>query len=177
MLTSSIISTLRINIKIIKNTSQKQTLSFSMQRLSRYFSSLSNKLIVNFVTPHSTILSQHAVDQVNIATQRGDRGILPNHTPIIEQLRPGVVEILNTQSVPMRNRYFVSGGFAVVHSDSRLDISAIEAVPTDHISPMAVAKGLEEVERRVASSEDAELARAEIELETYQAMSKALESQ
>lgn len=36
------------------------------------------------------------VQQVNLAATSGDMGILANHVPTIEQLNPGVVEVVET---------------------------------------------------------------------------------
>lgn len=39
------------------------------------------------------IIRHHSV-QVNIPAESGDMGILANHVPSIEQLRPGLMEII-----------------------------------------------------------------------------------
>lgn len=36
--------------------------------------------------------------QVNIAAESGDMGILANHVPTVEPLRPGVVEVIESGS-------------------------------------------------------------------------------
>lgn len=41
-----------------------------------------------------TIYKSQDVVQVNIPADSGDMGVLANHVPSIEQLRPGVVEIV-----------------------------------------------------------------------------------
>ncbi|KAF8952578.1 delta subunit of the central stalk of mitochondrial F1F0 ATP synthase, atp16 [Podila verticillata] len=51
-------------------------------------------LRLTFAVPHQTIYKDVNVTQVNIAAVSGDMGILASHVPSIEQLRPGVVEIL-----------------------------------------------------------------------------------
>ncbi|KAF9415072.1 delta subunit of the central stalk of mitochondrial F1F0 ATP synthase, atp16, partial [Podila epigama] len=51
-------------------------------------------LRLTFVVPHQSIYKDVTVNQVNIAAVSGDMGILASHVPSIEQLRPGVVEIL-----------------------------------------------------------------------------------
>ncbi|KAF7720605.1 delta subunit of the central stalk of mitochondrial F1F0 ATP synthase, atp16, partial [Apophysomyces ossiformis] len=41
-----------------------------------------------------TIYKATDVQQVNLAATSGDTGILANHVPTIEQLNPGVVEVI-----------------------------------------------------------------------------------
>lgn len=45
-----------------------------------------------------TLFSSQDVVQVNIAAATGDMGILANHVPSIEPLRPGVVEVIDSTS-------------------------------------------------------------------------------
>ena len=53
-------------------------------------------------------------------------GILAKHVPAILELRPGVIELLGLSNT---DKFFISGGFAVVNPDSTLNINAVEAVP------------------------------------------------
>lgn len=46
------------------------------------------------VSRHQTFYSRTVVQQVNLTTSDGDIGILADHVPIVEQLVPGVVEVL-----------------------------------------------------------------------------------
>lgn len=74
-------------------------------------------------------------------------GILALHVPTIEQLQPGVVEVIEENGVS--NKFFgiflffsftliysfvVSGGFATMQPSSDLYINAIEAYPLDDFS-------------------------------------------
>jgi F-type H+-transporting ATPase subunit delta len=43
-----------------------------------------------------TIFNSQEVVQVNIPAESGDMGILSSHVPSIEPLRPGVVEIIES---------------------------------------------------------------------------------
>jgi F-type H+-transporting ATPase subunit delta len=76
-------------------------------------------------------------------------GILANHVPSIEPLRPGVVEVIEAagskkwfgeQQLLLRLRLLtgyssaVSGGFATVHPNNRLTINAVEAAPLEDFS-------------------------------------------
>ena len=45
--------------------------------------------------PHrQTIYKSQDVVQVNIAAESGEMGVLAEHVPVIEQLKPGLVEIV-----------------------------------------------------------------------------------
>lgn len=70
--------------------------------------------------------------QVNIPTTAGDLGILADHVPTIQQLRPGVIEVINGSKT---EKYFVSGGFATVNEGSALNINAVDAHPVEDFSP------------------------------------------
>jgi len=45
------------------------------------------------LTYHQAIYKSTDVVQVNIPAESGDMGILANHVPSIEQLRPGLIEV------------------------------------------------------------------------------------
>jgi F-type H+-transporting ATPase subunit delta len=88
--------------------------------------------------------------QVNLSAATGDMGILANHVPSIEPLRPGLVEVIESAgsskkwfgetavifdfSVLISTWFIVSGGFATVHPNNKLTINAIEAAPLEDFS-------------------------------------------
>lgn len=55
-------------------------------------------------TRQSVYKSQDVV-QVNIPAETGEMGILANHVPSIEQLKPGVIEIIEESSAASK-QYF-----------------------------------------------------------------------
>ncbi|CAB4387964.1 epsilon subunit of F1F0-ATP synthase N-terminal domain-containing protein [Rhizophagus irregularis] len=134
---------------------------------------LSDRLRLSFALPHQTIYANAEVQQVNIASTAGDMGILANHVPSIEQLKPGIVEILENPTTI--KRYFASGGFAMINPNSSLDINAIEAFPLEDFSLEAIRTNLAEAQRiaSTASTEE-EKAEARIEVEVYEALQSAL---
>ncbi|KAF9331100.1 delta subunit of the central stalk of mitochondrial F1F0 ATP synthase, atp16 [Podila minutissima] len=129
-------------------------------------------LRLTFAVPHQTIYKDVSVTQVNIAAVSGDMGILASHVPSIEQLRPGVIEVLEAAG---SKKFFVSGGFATMNPDSSLNINAIEAFPVDEFSAEAVRTGLAEAQRLVNSgaTEEEKLA-AKIEVEVFEALQAAI---
>lgn len=70
--------------------------------------------------------------QVNLPSTAGDLGILADHVPTIQQLRPGLVEII--ESTGNSTSYFVSGGFATVSEGSKLAINVVEAFKPEDFS-------------------------------------------
>ncbi|KAL5507321.1 ATP16 [Sanghuangporus vaninii] len=145
--------------------------TFSLQR--RGYAEAADKIKLSLVLPHQTIFASTDVVQVNISAATGDMGILANHVPSIEPLRPGVVEVIDSGN--NSQKWFVSGGFANVHPNNKLTINAVEAAPLEHFSPEAVRANLAEAQRIAggnASEEDK--AEAQIEISVYESLQHAL---
>ncbi|KAJ2366794.1 delta subunit of the central stalk of mitochondrial F1F0 ATP synthase, atp16, partial [Coemansia sp. RSA 2611] len=130
------------------------------------------KLVVNFALPHAAILKGTEVNQVDMSAISGDLGILADHVPTIEQLKPGVIDIISDSGSA---KYFVSGGFAIMNPNSVLNINAIEAFKLEDLDPQAVATNLAESQRLASSAKD-EVTKeaAAIEVELYEAIQTAL---
>lgn len=45
-------------------------------------------------TYHQSVYKSQDVVQVNLAAESGEMGVLANHVPSIEQLKPGLVEVI-----------------------------------------------------------------------------------
>jgi len=74
-------------------------------------------------------------------------------------------------------RYFVSNGFAFIHSDSYTDIIDVEAVLLDQIDPAQVHKGLVEFTQKINSANNNEdKAEAQIGVDVHSALNSALTS-
>ncbi|EST06298.1 ATPase, F1 complex, delta/epsilon subunit, N-terminal [Kalmanozyma brasiliensis GHG001] len=137
-----------------------------------YAEAVSDKLKLSFILPHEAIYNSSEVTQVNIASSTGDMGILASHVPAVEELRPGVLEVVESSGT---KKWFVSGGFATVHPNNKLVVNAIEAYPLEEFSAEAVRSALSEAQRVASSGSSAEAkAEAEIEIEVYTALQAAL---
>ncbi|GAA5799410.1 F1 complex, delta/epsilon subunit of ATPase [Helicostylum pulchrum] len=133
----------------------------------------SDALRLTFVVPHQALYQAANVQQVNLAATSGDMGILANHVPTIEQLNPGVVEVV--ESAEITKKFFVSGGFATINPDSSLNINAVEACPLEEFSIERVQSGLAEAQANLSSATtEKEKAAAKIEIEVYEALQSAL---
>ena len=90
-------------------------------------------------------------------------GVLANHIPSIEQLKPGLVEVIEEQG---SKQYFLSGGFAVVQPDNVLSINAVEGFPLEDFSADAVRSQVAEAQKIASGSgSEQDIAEAKIELE------------
>lgn len=125
-------------------------------------------LKLSLALPHQTLFSSSEVTQVNVPAVSGDFGILANHVPVIEQLRPGIVQIF--ESSGNVKEFFVSGGFATVQPGSTLSITTIEAFEPTAFSPEAIKSQLTEAQKNATSSDEVVAAEASIQVEVLEAL-------
>ncbi|ODV90343.1 hypothetical protein CANCADRAFT_24048 [Tortispora caseinolytica NRRL Y-17796] len=150
-------------------------LSQNAVRIARrgYAEGASDKLRLNFALPTEALYKNVEVTQVNIPASLGDMGILANHAPSVEQLKPGVVDIIGNDGTS--KQYFVAGGFAIMQPDATLSINAVEAFDIEDFDASAVRSKLAEAEKVASGSgTEQEIAEAKIELEVLEALSAIL---
>ncbi|KAG0654196.1 delta subunit of the central stalk of mitochondrial F1F0 ATP synthase, atp16 [Maudiozyma exigua] len=151
-----------------------KTLPRTLNTISRrtYVEAVENALKLQFSLPHETLYSGSKVNQVNLPAQSGKMGILANHVPTIEQLSPGVVEILEEGSNTAK-KYFISGGFATVQPNSVLSITAAEAFPLESFSQDNIRKLLTEAKGKLSDSDAVVAAEAAITVEVLEQLEAA----
>ncbi|MFW2437418.1 MAG: ATP synthase F1 subunit epsilon [Parvibaculales bacterium] len=71
---------------------------------------MANKLQFDLVSPESLVLSAQ-VDSVSVPGLEGDFGVMPNHSPVMSIIRPGVLVVENDGVV---SQYHLDGGFVDV---------------------------------------------------------------
>lgn len=135
---------------------------------------------------------------MNIPAESGEMGVLANHVPSIEQLKPGLVEIIEeaggskqffrtcqTQiterkrelrrrsgQVLMQSVFAVSGGFATVQPNSVLSINAVEGYALEDFSADNVRNQIAEAQKIAGGSgSEQDIAEAKVELEVCQCCS------
>ncbi|KAL7120879.1 hypothetical protein ACP275_02G149300 [Erythranthe tilingii] len=112
---------------------------------------------------------------VTVPSTTGQMGILPGHLASISELKPGLVSVHEGSEV---TNYFISTGFAFVHSNSIADVIAVEAVPIEHVDPVSVQNGILEYTRKMnTASTDMEKAEAQIGLDVLNSLSSSLSLQ
>ncbi|KAH0542580.1 hypothetical protein FGG08_003085 [Glutinoglossum americanum] len=129
-----------------------------------YAEAIPDKIKLSLALPHQSVYKSTDVVQVNIPAESGEMGILANHVPSIEQLKPGLVEIIEESGGS--KQYFLSGGFAIVQPGSQLSINAVEGFPLEDFSADAVKSQISEAQRVVSGGgSEQDIAEAKIELE------------
>ena len=100
---------------------------------------MTNTVEFELVTPQRLVKSQ-PVEMVVVPGAEGDLGILPGHTPLIAEVRPGVIDI--RESGKVSEQIFVSGGFCEV-SPERCTVLAEEAIPIVEIDKVVAEQRLQ----------------------------------
>ncbi len=129
----------------------------------------SNTIEFELVSPER-LLKSEPVEMVVVPGAEGDFGVLPGHSLLIAQVRPGVIDIHEGGQV--KESIFVAGGFAEV-SPERCTVLAEEAVPVADIDKDDAEKRLEDAKAALAeagSEEDGAIAAAEKKLKAAEAM-------
>ncbi|KAF3902582.1 hypothetical protein ABW21_db0207692 [Orbilia brochopaga] len=140
-----------------------------------YAEAASDKIKLSLTLPHQAIYKATEVVQVNIPAESGVMGVLANHVPSIEQLKAGVVDIIEEGGG--NKQFFVSGGFAVVQPNSRLSINAVEAYTLDEFSVEAVRAQLAEANKIAGGSgSEQDIAEAKVEIEVLETLQAALKA-
>lgn len=96
-----------------------------------------------------------------------------NHSPLISQLKPGVVTIIHTTGT--EEKFFVPGGFALTNADSVTDVSVTEAVPLAELDPSAIKSGYSAAVSAAGSATEGSVAKAAalVEVGVYSALARA----
>ncbi|KAG6816782.1 hypothetical protein H0H87_003045 [Tephrocybe sp. NHM501043] len=158
-------------LRLLTTAARRASMAAPMGR--RGYAEVADKLKLSLVLPHQSIFTSTEVVQVNIAAEAGDMGILANHVPSIEALRPGVVEVIETTGAS--KKWFTSSGFATVHPNNKLTINVVEAAPLEDFSLEAVRTNLAEALKVAAGSgSEADKMEARIEADVYETLQHAL---
>jgi len=119
------------------------------------------------------LLKSEPVEMVVVPGVEGDLGILPDHSPLIATVRPGVIDIHEGGKV--KEQIFVAGGFCEVSAE-RCTVLAEEAIPVSELDKATVESRLEEAARAVADASDDSIEKAQSRRRIAEAMIAALPS-
>ena len=126
---------------------------------------MAQQLQLDVVTPERRVLSE-AVDTATIPGANGELGILPGHTPLISQLKTGVLGYTKDGKTWQLH---VSGGFVEVRDD-HVSVLAEVAERPEEIDAAQARSTRERVEKQLSgwTGTEEELEQARVELERAQ---------
>lgn len=119
---------------------------------------IDNKVVFELVAPEQMIVSE-PVEMVVVPGEEGDFGVLPGHSHLISNIRPGVIHVFSDAKV--QARIFVSGGFAEV-TPERCVVLAEGAISVDDLDRTALDHEINELNDDLQDADD-EAIRAEVE--------------
>ena len=114
------------------------------------------KVEFELVSPERLLVSE-PVDMVVVPGAEGDFGVLVQHTPMVSNVRPGVIAVHNGGRVT--ERIFVAGGFAEV-TPARCTVLAEQALPVAEIDRQAAEQQLRDASEDLADAESDEARQA-----------------
>jgi F-type H+-transporting ATPase subunit epsilon len=100
------------------------------------------------------------VEHVVVPGTEGQFTVLKDHAPLMSTLKPGVIDVVESESRVMR--FFVPGGFADV-APAGLTILADRAVPLEEVDAAMFAADIEKAEGEVAAATTDEGRRVAVE--------------
>ncbi|KAF4511452.1 hypothetical protein G6O67_003250 [Ophiocordyceps sinensis] len=134
-----------------------------------YAEAVPDKIKLSLSLPHQSIYKSQDVVQVNIPAESGEMGVLANHVPAIEQLKPGVVEVVEESGGA--KQFFLAGGFATVQPGSAMSINATEGYPLEDFSAEAIRSQIAEAQKIAGGGgSEQDIAEARIELEVLETL-------
>ncbi|KAJ5996039.1 hypothetical protein N7499_007645 [Penicillium canescens] len=135
----------------------------------RTYADAVDTLKLSLTLPHQTIYKATGVTQVNIPAASGDMGVLSNHVPSIEQLRPGLIEIVEENG--STKQLFTAGGFAVMQPNNEFSINSSEIFGLEEFSAENIRALIAESQKTASGNgSEQDIAEAKVELEVLETL-------
>merc|ERR1712070_12754 len=143
-----------------------------LRRAAEAEAAATTKLNFSLLLPQESIYQEALVEQVTIPASTGEMGVLKDHQQTIQDLAAGLLTV--KVDATTETRYFVTGGFAFVHSDKTI-VAPTDAFPVEDLDATAVSKGLADATAALASaSTEEEKDAARVAVDVHRAMEYAL---
>jgi F-type H+-transporting ATPase subunit epsilon len=133
------------------------------------------KVTLNLTTPYQAYYQNAEVELVQIPGVEGEYGVTARHTPIISQLKPGVIKVHVDGDKDVQS-FFTAGGFALTHANSVTDIACAELVKLEDVDAAEAVAGLKKYQAALAAAADGSQEKfdAQVGLDVHQALVAAL---
>mmetsp|Transcript_22503 Transcript_22503/g.25074 ORF Transcript_22503/g.25074 Transcript_22503/m.25074 type:complete len:168 (+) Transcript_22503:27-530(+) len=130
-------------------------------------------LKLTLATPYNHLYNEKVVERVVAPGRDGVFGILRKHVPTMEALVPGPVKVMEKDGT--EKRFFIAGGFGIVHKDSSLTISTAESYAVEDFDRDKAAALLSQYQDTLSRAPtDEAKAVARVQVNTLQSLVNAL---
>ena len=134
------------------------------------------ELRLTFSSPATALYANATVKQVDVPTLAGTIGILANHVPVIGVLKPGIVQVTDTDGAV--HKHFVSSGTVAMNIDGSCQVLAEEILKIEDIDESLARQELDNANRQAAEGgSEVDRAEAQIRAEVADALVKAATGQ
>ena len=73
----------------------KRAYTLSAKRLAEPAAATNSSLVLNFCTPAAPVYNNKVVNMIMLPGESGEYGVTVGHSPLISQLKPGVVSVIH----------------------------------------------------------------------------------
>jgi F-type H+-transporting ATPase subunit epsilon len=134
---------------------------------------MTQTLQFDLVSPERKIMSE-GVTMAVIPGTEGDFGVLAHHTPMVANVRTGVVEIYRDNMNDVSERIFIAGGVADV-TGNQCTVLAEQAINVNDIDKADIDRQITEIESDLASiANDIDKTRFHKKLDILRAVSQSV---
>jgi len=92
---------------------------------------MADTIKLEVVTPSRALLDVQTAEVVALPGRDGLFGVLPEHSPLMATLGPGIVEYMVDADKNLREQLVVAGGFAIVRDDVVTVLAETAELPTE----------------------------------------------
>jgi len=163
--------------RTLTNTSRRlfRTSAFRAAEEAGADAAAATKVNLTLATPSGAVYENTPVDLVSVPGMEGEFGITAGHTPIISQMKPGVITVHHERDTTVE-KFFTAGGFTFTHENSTTDVACVELVKVEDIDEAAASAGIEQYKAEMEAAQEGTEAHvnAQIAYETHLAMANAV---
>merc|ERR1719461_180640 len=175
---------LRRSLKSVLTVSRQQTRRFCAPaiQVKELPAKAEGEPIPDFLTlsvssPEKLFLEDVQARLVTVPGSGGAFGICPGHIPVLCELQPGILSVYFEPGTTAgkQDHFFVSGGFALVHPNSTMEVAGVDICRLDDLDTNLVNNNLTEARQKAAQAKtDKDQVEANIEVSILEKISQVI---
>lgn len=134
-------------------------------------------MTLSISSPIDSYLEDAQARLVTVPGSGGAFGIMPGHIPVLCELQPGIISVYYelAQTSGKQDHYFISGGFALVHPNSTMEVAGVDICKLDDLDANLINQNLNDARGKItAAKTDEDRVEAQIEVQILEKISQVL---